>query len=272
MPRSPAAARAAGSGGLGPLFYLLLAYALLMTGLAVYGFVFRYGSQIEPGHPLSTIPDNFGEFPPAERKKQGKLKELIDTPIPAELRVGIGRKIDVGQLEIEPVKVEVRDLKVIRVGRTGKERTDPQDVGRAVVMTLRLRNTSDDVTFHPMDPALTRKYLGNSDEPKPGTALVVGDKMFFGGAIDWPVRAHNVGREFEVAQEADETPLKPRETREYVVFTAADKQIVTAVESAQQPMLWRVHLRRGLFTMKGKDVPVTAIIGVEFRATDVQKQ
>ena len=36
-------------------------------------------------------------------------------------------------------------------------------------------------------------------------------------------------------------------------------------------LLWRVQVRRGRIDFDGKDVPVTAIIGVEFRAADVKE-
>jgi hypothetical protein len=254
-------------GGLGAPFYLLLLYAVIMTGLAFYGFVFRYGTQIDPGHPLSTIPDNFGEFPPSERKKVGQLKNLPDQPLPPELRVGLGKKLELGPLEITPTKVETRRLKVVTVPKGGKpmESVRPE----AVVMTLKIRNTSGDVTLYPMDPAFTRKFGGSTDEPKPGTTLEVGKEKFRGGAIPWPPSERLTG-EFEVAQQGDATPLKPGESRDYVVFTATDGRIVKVVKDAPEPMLWRVQLRRGLVSVRGKDVPVTAIIGVEFNASDVQ--
>lgn len=265
----PAAKRTAPAegGGLGAPFYLLLLYAVIMTGLALYGFVFRYGTQIDPGHPLSAIPDNFGEFPPSERRKQGQLKKLPDAPLPPELRVAVGKKLDVGPLEVTPAKVEVRKLQVVTVAKGGKagESTRPD----AVVLTLRVRNTSSDVSLHPLDPAFTRKYGGSTDEPLPGTALEVGKEKFRGGALPWPP-SERVAAEYEAAQKDDATPLKPGESREYVVFTAPEARIVKAVKDAPEPMLWRVQVRRGFVQLRGKDVPVTAIIGVEFRAADVQ--
>ena len=38
--------------------------------LAVYGLLFKSGEKLDPGHPLSTIPDNFGEFDPATRGRR----------------------------------------------------------------------------------------------------------------------------------------------------------------------------------------------------------
>jgi hypothetical protein len=46
--------------------------------------------------------------------------------------------------------------------------------------------------------------------------------------------------------------------------------VVKTIRGARDPMLWRVQVRRGTVEYRGKDVPVTAIIGVEFRASDVK--
>jgi hypothetical protein len=42
------------------------------------------------------------------------------------------------------------------------------------------------------------------------------------------------------------------------------------VKESSDTLLWRVQVRRGLIEFKGKDVPVTAIIGVEFKSSDVK--
>ncbi len=77
-------------------------------------------------------------------------------------------------------------------------------------------------------------------------------------------------RKYEENQEKDWTPLKPGEARDYVVFTDFDQQILKAVSESNDKILWRVQVRRGLIDFKGKDVPVTAIIGVEFKSSDVK--
>ena len=171
-------------------------------------------------------------------------------------------------MEVEPVRVEVRRLE-IKTAPKGGGRPVENRTGEAVVLTLKIRNTSDDLTLYPMDPAFTRLFTGTTGEAKPGTALEVGKQVYRGGAIAWPW-SDRIAREYEAAQEADATPLKPRESREYVVFTAPDPKIVREVRATAEPLLWRVQVRRGLIPVKGKDVPVTAIIGVEFRSADVQ--
>jgi len=246
-------------------FFVLLPYALLMTVLAVYGLFFKT-SRLDAGHPLSTIPDNFGEFPAAERKKVGKYSFPVDGPLPADQKVTLGDKLAIGSLEIEPVRVQARNLKVIQTAKIGVERTE-RNVGQAVVLSLKIRNSSSDLNLYPMDPAFTRK-AGSND--RPATGLVVGNQTFWGGAIEWPLTNAHMKRKYEEAQETDANPLKPGESREYVVFTDANGNIVRAVRNGEGPLMWRVQLRHGLVHYRGHDVPVTAIIGVEFKPEDVK--
>jgi hypothetical protein len=243
-------------------FFAVVGYAVLVTLAAIYGLFIKSGEKLDPGHPLSTIPDNFGEFDPVSRKKVSQLK--LEGDLPANLKAALGGKIEVGQLEIEPLKVEIRPLKVITEGQREKRDENRRDT---VVMQLRIKNTSSDLSIFPMDPAFTRKARGDD---KPLTRLVVAGKQpFYGGGIEWPVPV-NVKRKYEEQQEKDNAPLKPGESREYVVFTESDSQIVKIVRESNDTILWRVQVRRGLVEFKGKDVPVTAIIGVEFKASDVK--
>ncbi len=248
--------------------FLLLPYAALTTALAAYGLFFKPGGKAPDGHPLSTIPDTFGEFPAADRKKLSKAPFPVDQNLPPELKVMLGQKLPIGAVEVEPVKVEIRPL--VMVGdlvRDGQKETLPPSRTPAVVLTLRIRNTSDDLTLHPMDPAFYRKPRAN--EPQPWTGLLVGKQMFWGGAIEWPFRS-GVKRQYDAAQEADEFPLKPKESREYVVFTDTNPAIIKAVQNSPGMMLWRIQVRRGFVEYREKEVPVTAILGVEFRAADVK--
>ena len=135
------------------------------------------------------------------------------------------------------------------------------------MLRLKIRNTSDDLLIHPLDPAFNRRVTGTE---RVGTGLVVGKQTIWGGAIAWPFDAR-LTRRYEAAQEADATPLKPGETREYVVFTDAKQGVVKAVKEAKDALLWRVQVRRGRIVFDGKDVPVTAIVGVEFKSSDVKE-
>lgn len=272
-PRKPARAgrakpAAQPSGGVPKaVVYGLAVYAILVTLLAVYALFFMSGGdKLDAGHPLSTIPDNFGEFPATERKKVSQIRNL-DADLPANLRTGLKAKLEVGQLEVEPLNVEQRKLRVVREGK-GSDRQTVTSNHMALVLHLRIKNTSTDTEIHPLDPAFTRR-AGRDD--KPAMRIVMGRQAIIGGDIPWPFDEKRVKREYEEQQASDATPLKPGESREYVVFTSGNEPtLVSAVKNAKDPLLWRVQLRRGRIDFKGKSVPVSAIIGVEFKPSDIK--
>jgi hypothetical protein len=74
---------------------------------------------------------------------------------------------------------------------------------------------------------------------------VAGRRAFVGGEIEWPLSGA-YKRKIEEQQGNDAVPLKPGEGREYVVFTAADPDVVRTAEAEKGPLQWRVQLRRGL--------------------------
>lgn len=231
----------------------------------MYGFAFRYGAKVDPGHPLSTIPDNFGEFEPAARKKVSALKLPADADLPGPMRAALGEKLAVGQLEIVPRKVEKRRLAIVTDRGTGDGK--PEFVRPALVLTVWIKNTSPDLHIFPMDPAFTRR-ASTADQPL--TRLVVGKQAFAGGYVAWPF-PDRIKRRIEVQQANDYVPLRPGEDREYVVYTDDRPEILRAADAATEPMQWRVQVRSGLFDLAGTEVPVTSVIGVDFRAADIKQ-
>jgi hypothetical protein len=259
-------AKSGGGGGMMMILLILLGgYALLATAAAAYGLFFRSGEKLDTGHPLSTIPDNFGEFDPATRKKVTLYKFPVDGELPPDQRAALGERVNVGQIEIEPRKIEKRKL-VVNIegtsGKTAKRWTDP-----ALVLTMLIKNNSD-LSLHPMDPAFTRLSVGDD---RPITRVVVSKTATFaGGAIRWPTSG-NIKREVEEQQANDYVPLAPGESREYVVFTNSRPDIVNAIMNAKDAIQWRVQVRRDPIQFRGKQVPVTAVIGVDFKASDVRE-
>lgn len=247
------------------LLVIISVYAVVMTGLAIYGLFLHTSSQLPPEHPLSTIPDTFGEFEPAVRKKVTQYRFPIDGDLPQELRTHLGGKLEVGQLVIEPTKVEVRPLRIVTEARAGSlESILPP----ALVLSLRVTNNSPSDPVHPLDPAFTRR--ATRDDPHPAFRLIVDPQKrpFYGGAIEWPFGS-NITRKYEVAQVSDPVVLKPGEIREYVVFSDADPAIIDAVQRTGKPLLWRIQVRRGRIENRGREIPVTAIIGVEFQRDQI---
>lgn len=264
--RSRPAASPSGGGAKNVVLFLLAGYALVATALAVYGLFFKSGDSSET-HPLSTIPDNFGEFDPVSRKKVTQHKFRVDGELPAAQRAAIGGKVVIGQIEVQPVRVEKRFLSIKAEGRNEKEKPQTtKTTAAALVLTLDIKNTSEDLSIFPMDPAFTRR---ESKADQPITRLVVDKKVFAGGEIEWPLPS-KFKKRIEVQQANDAIPLKPNESREYVVFTAASAELVEAAKTAKESLQWRIQVRRGLVDYKGKELPVTAVIGVDFKSNEIR--
>ncbi len=260
-------AASTGGGAKNIVLILLAGYAFVATGLAVYGLFFKSGGGAsDTGHPLSTIPDNFGEFDPVSRKKVTQHKFRVDGELPVAQRATLGGKVVIGQIEVQPIRIEKRPLQIRSEGTDQREKKVTTRTAAALVLTLDIKNTSSDLPIFPMDPAFTRRAT-KTDQPI--TRLVVGPKTYFGGEIEWPL-SNVYKKKSEVQQANDTIPLKPGESREYVVFTEASLDLVRTAETAKDPLQWRVQLRRGLIEYKGKDLPVTAVIGVDFKGSEIR--
>lgn len=262
--RATRTAAPAGGGAAKTILIVLLAgYAFVATLVAIYGLFFSSGAPA--GHPLSTIPDNFGEYDPVSRKKVSRATFPVDGPLPPEQRANLGGKIAIGQLEVQPVRIEKRGLEIKVEGGGEKEKT--LRPGKALVLTLDIKNTSPDLPIFPVDPAFNRRETKND---QPITRLVVGKRTFYGGEIEWPLPAL-FKKKSEVQQGNDAVALKPGESREYVIFSAASTDLIKTAEAEKGQLQWRVQLRRGLIDYRGKEVPVTAVIGIDFKASDIRE-
>lgn len=243
--------------------YFLAGYAILMSIMALWGWL----RTTDRGHPLSNIPDFFGEYRKAERDKVSTLSVNFET-VPPELRVPIGGKLIVGDLAIEPLTVlEDKPTRVTTYTGNGQQDSRQPSKQRCLVLKVRLHNLSKDVSFHPMDPAYNRKEYPST--PMPLSGLIVGAKRFAGGPIPWPYTL-GVKHTCFVGQEQDSEPLMPGKFRDTIVVSAEGREVIAAVLATKTPVLWNIHFRRGLTTYAGEDVSVGALVGVTFDAKDVK--
>src|SRR5262249_40905677 len=106
---------------------------------------------------LETLPD-----PEPEKKKGGAEKRAAhDMPVPERLQVGLGQSLKVGDLEVQPTKVE---------------KTPANDL----VRSLQLRNVSANVSFAPLTEALT---VYDPKGARPYTYLEAGEERLYGGRV-----------------------------------------------------------------------------------------
>src|SRR5262249_19657505 len=163
------------------------------------------------------------------------------------LQVALGQILHIGDLEVAPQKVERRRVTFCWEGRNIR----PQESGDpALVLTLRLRNTSTDVFFTPTDPVFARKWHEYFGSNKPYAFLEMGPKRFYGGPIQWRPRTTRDAsrpvdpREYLKGQEHDNEALKPGGQRTTLFCTDPENpDILQALRGYQGQLIWRVHLR-----------------------------
>ena len=277
LPQSSRVSRPAVRGGGGGIFvWMLLFYALVATGIAAYLFYDKTlkeeKQQADGGkkeHPFTAIPDLYGYYEKADRKKIQKFEGMpgANLEVPKELQVKLGESITIGQLEVTPLRVEYREIMRFRKP-TGKTEYETKPIDRVYVLHLHLKNISDDVYFHPNDPALNRRYVPSQrDSIPPYSGIVIGKDFFLGGPLLWPDSDYT--HQYIEGQENDGKLLGPKEERNTVV--ASDMAVLpirTAVEAAGgTPIIWRVDLRRGLEKYKDaegneKEYSARSVIGV----------
>jgi phage FluMu protein Com len=275
------------SGGGGIFVWILLLYALAATGAAAYLFYDK--TQNEAGqtsqrdgkdHPYLAIPDLFGQYDRAERRKVVKIKEIPDNlAVPERLRVKLAQSLAVGDIEVVPLKVEYRQIARYRkLAGQAPFLHRPTEPPTLCLLYLKIKNTSDDVYFCPTDPAFARRKESRPVDVKPYTGLVIGDKeprFLPGGAFLWP--DSDFEYEYVDGQQDDVKPLGPKEERIYVIPADMDnigvKDLLKEARNKQLPIMWRVQLRRGLDKVKDisgneREISVSSVIGVVLDSAD----
>ena len=273
---------------IGLVFIPLISYSLLAT-VAVIVLWYRLQQQPPPApSPLENLPsfdpsdEQHSTHLPLNNKMQMTIPRNIDVkmatlPLPDDLLVRLGgkRKLRIGDLEVEPLGVGLEKVGVVVQGYNAQECEYP-----SLVLRLKLRNVSEDVSFQPMDRYFDRKWKGKGESP-PLTILELvspnGVTRLFGGpaVFHFPLRNPNGGGDAPqwVQGANDDTVLNPGEEMETFVCTDGhDKAAAEAVDNHHGKLLWRVHLRRGVVKLDAhRYVPVSSVIGVEFTDDDYRK-
>jgi hypothetical protein len=266
-PAIPPAAAAGRPGGwfMGLVFIPLVTYALLTTVLVVLLYT---RLQTASPSPLELLPDVEGDLRGASRQKQTSFTyERVppENPLPQRLRVGLGGTLRVGAVEVTPTAVEWRRLRFLNPGFNAETSRTP-----ALVLHLRLENVSEDVVFAPTDPAFDRRWKegASSRSERPYTFLEVGDRRFYGGPLSWKPRSDGAPRETVEGQ--SHRRLGPGEVLETFLTTDPEEPVQQSVAGHRGPLLWRVHVRRGLVPVGRREVSSTAVVGVEFRPEEIR--
>lgn len=166
-----------------------------------------------------------------------------DLPLSTRLKTKLNQPVQVGQVQITPLEVK-KD-------------------GDGLVLSFKAKNLSDSVPFKPMDPTFFEEGKG---EAKPYTFLELqgkNDQRVYGGdleffTVDGKEAPGNLGPGQEEIIHLS-TTVRPR-----------DQAAVRHLLTSNGPYLWRVQVRRGPVTFRGKPVSATAVVGVEFTAADIK--
>ena len=260
------------------IFFSLLSYSVMATAILILILVRM--KTAGPLHPLEYIPDVDGDNPGAKRTKIrfNHDKETTQTIVPAHLRTKIGVAIRVGELEVTPLAVEKATVSVLV---SGFSKSEPCK-GDSLVLRLKLKNVSKDQTFSPLDYYFNRKWKEKSRNsyPPPFTFVQFGtekpEKSFFGGPANWLPLALAGSKKSQSPRETVEDEnldkiLEPGDEMTAFLCTDGDDSSAQEILNHQGPMLWRLQVRRGLVSVGAKEIPATAVIGVEFGAIDVKQ-
>jgi hypothetical protein len=234
-------------------------------------------------HPLvAFLPDAEGDAPGVVRKpkavNEARKRKLIAQPLPESLVLGLGETRTVGSLAVTPLRV-TRERLAVGIGSD-----PPQPLGgESLVLRLRLENVSADEWFQPLDRYFDRKWReGVSPGAPPLTLLEAGPgRRFFGGPAEWrphspsprnlrapPEFVYLAGVAGPVRDPVDRE-LGPGESAEAFVCTDGDDPRAAELARYRGEFLWRVHLRRGLVPVAGREVPAAAVVGVAFTGREV---
>ncbi len=212
-----------------------------MTGFVIGKLV--YGPAATS--PLRKIPD-YGVH-------QGGREWRLPSPdaaVPRGQWLEPGKKLRVGDLEVEAVALTVRPIRLTRIDPiTG--RLERRDTGeQSLVLVLRIRNLSENLAFVPIDEL----FLRESEFPE-YSYIELPDGRHIGM---YPLPKFS---EFNLEQQTFEE-LPPGQTRTY--WIVADPEVLAHLEDT---MTWRVQLRVG----GSIDRTYSTVIAVRFHVDDIQR-
>ena len=266
------AQRQAGVGGGISWLWLLpvLSYSVLATVIIVVLYLkLQDANSAHPNKELQEMPDLNGDAP-LRKQVFNPGPERTTRALPERLKTKLGQPIKVGSLEITPVSVEKKVVKLKQEGRSAKPCRH-----ESLVLHLKVNNLSDKFAFVPVEDFFDRKYNGNGTPPF--TCLELGpDQRFHGGPGTWFPIGSPERLQREWVDGRTNLVLKPGQSAETFVCTDGnDNDLDKHLKDYEGELLWRVHVRCGPVHYHDKDVDklvaATAVVGVEFSDRDYRK-
>jgi hypothetical protein len=263
----PAAARPVRRSMRSGLFIALVLFPLISYSiLATIAVVILY-LRPQPPHPLENLPDVEGQFKGAKHQKQKPVtyeRAQHDLDLPAKLRLSLGQSLRLGDVEVTPLRVELRRLKMHSAG-FAPDLTREQ----SLLLHLLFRNVSRDVVFSPTDPFFDRRWKGLSVTGRPYTFLEFAGRRFYGGPVSWNEGGSTAARETIEGQHYG--LLQPGEEVATFVCTDPADGVVEMLSRFRGPLVWRVQFRRGLVPVGAREISATAVCAVQFTEGQVSR-
>lgn len=224
------------------LLIFLIPYALVATGFIAW-LLYLQNQRFDP---LKMLPDPDSKEGPTERIKH-------DAPLSKDNRTQLKQAIQIGELQVTPLKIEL-------------------NADGDLVLHLHMKNTSRDLRFNPLPDAYLRFNRASMTAPRPYTFLQKipdhGSSRFYGGEREYWKGHPGKGQKTETGTL---DPGQEMVTLLHTSNTLGYRAEVTKLAQTPGNWLWRVQVRRGLVQIKGKDIPVTTVIGVEFDSRAVER-
>ncbi len=270
-PQSPVARaqRQAGVGGGISWLWLLpvLSYAVLATAIVVVLYLKLQAALAVPHNKeLELMPDLTGDAPLRKDLSFTPKKERTALPLPEDWKTTLGKAVKIGSLEITPLRVEKKVVKLKQEGRSAKP-----CLHESLVLHLKVTNLSDQFAFVPIEDYFDRKYSGNGVPPF--TCLELGpEQRFYGGPGTWYPIGSSERLQREWVDGRQNLVLKPGQSAETFVCTDGnDNDLDKRLKEYTGELFWRVHVRCGPVPYQDKLVAATAVVGVEFSDSDYRK-
>ncbi|MFO0865472.1 MAG: hypothetical protein U0744_12615 [Gemmataceae bacterium] len=176
--------------------------------------------------------------------RQAKTRQSPDAPLPSKNIVAVNSSITIGDVNVTPAKVTM----------------SPEG---NLILTLRVKNVSSDARFTPISDSFLKT---NEFRDKPYTYL----------------ESNNVGNlvggylEVKQLKGGDgEGNLGPSDEAIFRVITTDrpdDRAMAKRIAARNEPVTWRVQVRRGFVNFRGRPVSATAVIGVRFNPSTIEKE
>jgi hypothetical protein len=163
-------------------------------------------------------------------------------------------------------KVEIG--KSITVGKDGDLLATPEKVRLTsagdLQLFLKAKNSSKNTAFAPINEFYVKHDL-NKDGPFPYTHVETNSGRFAGVYLSYRKNLKDEDEGRDSLGPGEETLIR-LETYEHL-----RKDVAAAVAKADSGLIWRVRLRRGFVKYRGKDASATAVIGVEFTTSQIER-